>query len=77
MVVMNAAIIWDIAQCSQYVNRLFGGTYPPVFRVEKQPSKETNFQQMALKMGVIRSSETSDHIHITRRYTAQDAAFLG
>jgi hypothetical protein len=37
---MNVVIFWDIAPCSSYVNRRFGGTYHFHFRVEKQPTKK-------------------------------------
>jgi hypothetical protein len=37
-VVTNAAIFWDIAECSPYVNRRFGGTYH--FNIQGRKSEE-------------------------------------
>jgi hypothetical protein len=63
---MSVAIFWDIAPCSSYVNRYFGGSatyYKPV-------SWLANF--WPLKIEVICSFETSVHIRTTRLYIPED-----
>jgi hypothetical protein len=46
----NVAIFWDIALCSKYVNRHFGGTTTCIFRVEYQPSKKPTCSRLQGKM---------------------------
>jgi hypothetical protein len=74
--VMNIAIIWNIASCSPYVNRRFGGIIPSIFKVESQPSKKPEcsrrLDRMALKIELIRSSEESVHIWTAQRYIPED-----
>jgi hypothetical protein len=63
VVVMNVAIFWDIAPCSPYFNRCFGGHL-----------LHAGFLLswfLTLKRGVICSSETSVHIRTTR-YIPED-----
>jgi hypothetical protein len=45
-VVMNVAIFWDIAPCSPYVNRCFGGTYHLRLQDRKSAEQETSVQQV-------------------------------
>jgi hypothetical protein len=44
VVVMNVAIFWDIAPCSLYVKRRFGGTCL-LLQVENQPSKKPAYSR--------------------------------
>jgi hypothetical protein len=85
-VVMNVAIFWDVAQCSLFVNRRFGGTYHLLLQGWKSAEQETSVQQVsrpkhagfllgwfwALRMEVIFFSETLLHIRTTRRYIRDD-----
>jgi hypothetical protein len=72
-VVMNVAIFWDMAPCSSYVNRRFGRTYHLHLQDKKQPTKNhPSAGRSTLYMGLIRSSETSVYIRITRRYIPED-----
>jgi hypothetical protein len=63
---VNIATIWNIASCSPYVNRRFGGIISSIFKVESQPSKKPECRRrlgrIDLKMEVIRSSEESVYI---------------
>jgi hypothetical protein len=78
-------IICDVTPCSRLkVNRCFGGTYRPIFRVEASrallPSFFTLVSCLAyfsiLNMEATRSSETSvDFQRTTRRYIAEDGTF--
>jgi hypothetical protein len=51
---MNVTIFWDIAPCSPYVNRRFGGTYHLYLQGRKSVMEGTSLQQV--------------HIRTTRRY---------
>jgi hypothetical protein len=42
-VVSKVSIFWDIALCSQYVNRRFGGTYHLYLQDKNQESKKSEF----------------------------------
>jgi hypothetical protein len=91
-VVMNVAILWDIAPCSPYTNRRFRRNYHLHLQSRKQAEKETRLQQIlpnhllkagflfcwfsTLKTEVIISSETSVHILTTRRYIPEDGNIL-
>jgi hypothetical protein len=44
--VMNTAIFWDMAPCSLYVNRLFGGKCHLHLQDRKSTVQETNVQQV-------------------------------
>jgi hypothetical protein len=44
---MNVAIFWDLAPCSPYVNRRFGGTYHLHLQGRKSLRQETSDQQVA------------------------------
>jgi hypothetical protein len=71
---MNVAIFWDIPPCSFYVNRRFGGTYHLHHQVHSY-SLHAGFMLglfSTLKMGVMRSSETSVRIQTKRRYIPED-----
>jgi hypothetical protein len=46
---MNVAIFWDIASCSAYVSRRFGGTYDLRLQGGKSAEQETSVQQEAPK----------------------------
>jgi hypothetical protein len=46
MVVTNVVIFWDIAPCSQYVNRRFEGTYHLRLQDRKSDEQETTVQQV-------------------------------
>jgi hypothetical protein len=46
VVVTNVAIVWDIAPCSPYVNRRFGGTYRLHLKDRKSAEQETSVQQV-------------------------------
>jgi hypothetical protein len=46
-VVKNVAILSDIAPCSRYVNRRFGGTYRFHLQGRKSAERETNLQKVA------------------------------
>jgi hypothetical protein len=46
-VVMSGAIVWDIASCSPYVNRRFGGMYDLHLQGRKSAEEETRLQQVA------------------------------
>jgi hypothetical protein len=63
-VVMNIVIFWNIAPCSPYVNRCFGGTYHSIFATRWFLVRLI----LILKIELIYSSETSVHIRTTRRY---------
>jgi hypothetical protein len=62
--VMNVAIFWDIAPSSPYVNRRFGEMY--YLQQHLADGFLLSYQFLALKMELIRSSETSVHIWTTR-----------
>jgi hypothetical protein len=47
VVVMNAAIFWDIAPCTSYVNGCFGGTRYLRLEGQKSAEQETRVQQVA------------------------------
>jgi hypothetical protein len=56
---LNADIFWDIAPCSPYVNRRFGGKYPLHLQGKNQPSKKL-------------SSSRSENVRTTRRCNPED-----
>jgi hypothetical protein len=73
----NAAILWDIALCSLYVHRRFGGMYHLRLQGLKSGCHFTRAGFLLdwfsiLKTEVIRSSETSLHIRNTWRYIPED-----
>jgi hypothetical protein len=88
MKLMKNAVFWDVAPCRSCVNRHFGGTHRLHLQRRKlrergtsdwwlslQPpthagSKLADFS--TLKMGAIRSSETSVHTRSTRRHIPED-----
>jgi hypothetical protein len=79
---IKLVIFWDIAPCSPYMNRCFGGTYHRHLQGRKSAEQETSESSSfllgwywTLKMEVIRSSETSVHIRSTRRYIPEDGNF--
>jgi hypothetical protein len=41
VVVVNVAVFWEIAPCSLYVNRCFGGTYHVYLNGRKSAEQET------------------------------------
>jgi hypothetical protein len=43
---MNVAIFWDIAPCSPYVDRRFGGTYYLHLQGQKAAKQKTSVQQV-------------------------------
>jgi hypothetical protein len=57
---MNVAIFWDIALCSPYANRRFGGKYRLHLQDRKSAEQETSVQQVA------------SHILTTRRCIQED-----
>jgi hypothetical protein len=75
---MKNAVLWDVAPCTSYVNRRFGGAYRPCIRCRKIRESAVcsrwflgrgSFTQ---KMEAIRSSETSVHTTCTRRHIPED-----
>jgi hypothetical protein len=64
---MNIAIFLDIEPCSPSVKRHYGRAC----NLHLQDLKSAE-QEISVKMEVIRSSETSDHIPSTRRYIPED-----
>jgi hypothetical protein len=65
-VTMNVAIFWDIAPCSPYVKRCFGGTYHFLLQGRKSAKQETSVQP-----------EESVHILTTRRFIPEDGIVYG
>jgi hypothetical protein len=87
-VVMNVALFWDIAPCSPYVNRRFGGIYH-IYRVENHPSKEPRCSRWPASSMLVSCSdkfyledrgdmfhETSVHVRTTQRYIPDDDIIL-
>jgi hypothetical protein len=74
---MKIAIFWDIAPCSPYMSRHFGGTYQNSAELCLATWSRWFFARMIfdLKMEAIGSSEMSVHIRTTRRYIPEDGNF--
>jgi hypothetical protein len=68
------AIFWDIAPFSPYVNRRFGGKYHLHLKLPSHLLHAGFWlgRFSALKMEVIRSTETSVYIQTARRYIPED-----
>jgi hypothetical protein len=73
---IDVAIFWDIAPCSRYVYRRFGGTYHVHLQGRKSVEKNTGLAKSDwfsfLKMEVILSSGTLVLIRATRRYNPEN-----
>jgi hypothetical protein len=50
VVIMKTAIFWDIAPCSPYTNRRFGGTYHLHLQSRKSAEEETSDSRWPLKL---------------------------
>jgi hypothetical protein len=75
---MKNAVFWDMAPCSPFVNRRFGGTYRLHLQSEPPAHAGTSLADFStLKMETIRSSESSVHQRITWRHIPEHGILHG